>query len=34
LPRGRTLRALDTGVYVGNFHYLNWSDRSAARVTA
>lgn len=33
LPRGEALRALDTGVYVGNFHYLNWSDRSAARVT-
>ncbi len=33
LPRADALRALDTGVYVGNFHYLNWSDRSAARVT-
>ena len=33
LPRAEALRALDTGVYVGNFHYLNWSDRSAARVT-
>jgi predicted Zn-dependent protease len=33
LARGEVLRALDTGVYVGNFHYLNWSDRSSARVT-
>jgi predicted Zn-dependent protease len=33
LPRAEALRALDTGVYIGNFHYLNWSDRSAARVT-
>ncbi len=33
LPRAEALRALDTGVLVGNFHYLNWSDRSAARVT-
>ncbi len=33
LPRADALRALDTGVYVGNFHYLNWSDRSAARIT-
>jgi predicted Zn-dependent protease len=33
LPRAEALRALDTGVYVGNLHYLNWSDRSAARIT-
>jgi predicted Zn-dependent protease len=33
LARADALRALDTGVYVGNFHYLNWSDRSAARIT-
>ena len=33
LPRADALQTLDTGVYVGNFHYLNWSDRSAARVT-
>ena len=33
LPRAEALGALDTGVYIGNFHYLNWSDRSAARVT-
>ena len=33
LARADALRALDTGVYVGNFHYLNWSDRSACRIT-
>ena len=33
LPAAEALRALDTGVYVGNFHYLNWSDRDACRVT-
>ncbi len=33
LARADALRALDTGVFVGNFHYLNWSDRSAARIT-
>jgi predicted Zn-dependent protease len=33
LPRGDVLRALDTGVYVSNFHYLNWSDRASARIT-
>jgi predicted Zn-dependent protease len=33
LPRADALRALDTGVYVGNFHYLNWSDRAASRIT-
>jgi predicted Zn-dependent protease len=33
LPRAEVLRALDTGVYVSNLNYLNWSDRSACRVT-
>ncbi len=33
LPGVDALRALDTGVYVGNFHYLNWSDRSSCRIT-
>jgi predicted Zn-dependent protease len=33
LPREQALRALDTGVYVSNLHYLNWSDRAAARIT-
>jgi predicted Zn-dependent protease len=27
------LAALDTGLYVGNLHYLNYSDRSASRIT-
>jgi len=33
LPRGDALRALDTGVFVSNLHYLNWSDRSTCRIT-
>jgi predicted Zn-dependent protease len=27
------LAALGTGIYVGNFHYLNYSDRPACRIT-
>ena len=27
------LEALDTGLYVGNLWYLNWSDRAASRMT-
>ncbi|WP_448526663.1 TldD/PmbA family protein [Parathermosynechococcus lividus] len=27
------LSALDTGLYVGNLHYLNWSDRPSGRIT-
>jgi predicted Zn-dependent protease len=27
------LSELDTGLYLGNLHYCNWSDRSTARVT-
>ncbi len=33
LPQSDALAALDTGIYVGNFHYLNYSDRPSARVT-
>ena len=33
LARSEVLDALGTGVYVGNFHYLNWSDRASARIT-
>ena len=33
LPEAEALKALGTGVYVSNFHYLNWSDVQAARVT-
>lgn len=27
------LKALDTGLYVSNLHYLNWSDRATGRIT-
>jgi predicted Zn-dependent protease len=33
LPLVDSLAALDTGILVGNFHYLNYSDRAAGRVT-
>ncbi|XFA72465.1 TldD/PmbA family protein [Thermosynechococcaceae cyanobacterium Okahandja] len=33
LPSEDCLRALDTGLYVGNLHYLNWSDRPSGRLT-
>ncbi len=33
LPEADCLRALDTGLYVGNLHYLNWSDRPSGRMT-
>jgi predicted Zn-dependent protease len=33
LPEADALKALGTGVYVSNFHYLNWSDVQSARVT-
>lgn len=33
LPEAAALRALDTGIYIGNLHYLNFSDRSNGRVT-
>ncbi|QKT03152.1 TldE/PmbA family protein [Ectothiorhodospiraceae bacterium 2226] len=33
LPRADVLRALDTGLYISNLWYLNWSDRNAARLT-
>lgn len=33
LAEADALSALGTGVYVSNFHYLNWSDVQAARVT-
>lgn len=29
----RILACLDTGLYLSNLHYLNWSDRPTARVT-
>lgn len=33
LPEAQVLRTLGTGVYVGNLHYLNYSDRQACRMT-
>lgn len=33
LPQAELLRALDTGLYVSNLHYLNYSDRQAGRIT-
>jgi predicted Zn-dependent protease len=33
LPTGDALAALDTGLYIGNLWYLNFSDRPACRVT-
>lgn len=33
LEEARVLAELGTGVYLGNLHYLNWSDRHSARVT-
>jgi predicted Zn-dependent protease len=33
LPRDAVLRRLDTGVYINNLWYLNYSDRSACRIT-
>jgi predicted Zn-dependent protease len=33
LPQADALATLDDGIYVGNFHYLNFSDRPSCRVT-
>lgn len=33
LPQAEALAALDTGLYVGNLWYLNFSDRAACRLT-
>lgn len=33
LPAADVLRALGHGLWIGNLHYLNYSDRSACRVT-
>ncbi|MBK5940796.1 peptidase [Halochromatium roseum] len=33
LPSDQALSALDTGLYLGNLWYSNWSDRNACRVT-
>jgi len=34
IPVERVLQTLDTGLYVGNLWYLNFSDRVACRTTA
>ncbi|MEM6717485.1 MAG: metallopeptidase TldD-related protein, partial [Cyanobacteria bacterium P01_C01_bin.147] len=33
LTESDILTALDTGLYVSNLHYLNWSDRPNGRIT-
>lgn len=33
LPGSEVLQTLDTGLYIGNLWYLNYSDRNAARIT-
>ncbi|MBV6623239.1 MAG: TldD/PmbA family protein [Rivularia sp. (in: Bacteria)] len=33
LPSEKILSILDTGLYVSNLHYLNWSDRPSGRIT-
>ncbi len=33
LPPSDVLTALDTGLYLSNLHYLNWSDRPNGRIT-
>jgi predicted Zn-dependent protease len=33
LPADQILSQLDTGLYLSNLHYLNWSDRSGGRIT-
>lgn len=33
LEENDILRALGTGIYISNLHYLNWSDRLSARIT-
>lgn len=33
LAEERVLKALDTGLYLSNLHYLNWSDQTHGRIT-
>ena len=33
LEKDNILKAIDTGVYLSNLHYLNWSDRLGGRIT-
>ncbi len=33
LKESDVLKKLDTGIYISNLHYLNWSDRNEGRIT-
>jgi len=33
LNEGDVVKSLDTGIYLSNLHYLNWSDRPGGRIT-
>lgn len=33
LAEADILKQLDTGLYLSNLHYLNWSDRTGGRIT-
>ncbi|MEL4894621.1 TldD/PmbA family protein [Crocosphaera sp. Alani8] len=33
LAQGEILSSLNTGLYISNLHYLNWSDRTGGRIT-
>lgn len=33
LTEEEILKSLDTGLYISNLHYLNWSDRQEGRIT-
>ena len=33
LNEGDVVQSLDTGIYLSNLHYLNWSDRPGGRIT-
>lgn len=33
LPRSEILASLDTGLYISNLHYLNWSDHHQGKIT-
>ncbi|MCB0338702.1 MAG: hypothetical protein KDD53_03815 [Bdellovibrionales bacterium] len=33
LKEDEILKSLDTGIYITNLHYLNWSNRNASRIT-
>ena len=33
LNEDKVIKNLDTGIYLSNLHYLNWSDRAGGRIT-